>query len=81
MPPPNQLPIIRTNCVHAAMRTVDMDKNNSSQVYNNKNIKTARQYKHGKEKKAKKELEQVIKSKKWYKDKKNQYRFTQENLK
>ena len=36
------------------MKTVDMDKYNSNQVYNIKNIKTARQYKHVKEKKAKK---------------------------
>ena len=56
-----------------------MYKYNSNQVYNNKNIKTDRQQKRT----AKKELQQVIKTKNniEIKLKKNQYRISQENLK
>ena len=51
---------------------------NSSHVYNNKNIKTARQQKRT----AKKELQQVIKTKNIeIKLKNNQYRISQKNLK
>ena len=61
------------------METIGIYKYNSNQVYNNKNIKTARQQKHT----SKKELQQAIKSKTdiEIKSKNSQYRITQENLK
>ena len=62
----------------AAMRAIGMYNYNSSHVYNNKNIKTAHQQKRT----AKKELQQVIKTKNIeIKLKNNQYRISQKNLK
>ena len=57
------------------MRAIGMYNYNSSHVYNNKNIKTARQQKRT----AKKELQQVIKTKNnmEIKLKNNQYRISQ----
>ena len=62
-----------------AIKTIGMYKYNSNQVYDNKNIKTARQQKST----AKKELQQVIKTKNniEIKLKNNQYRISQEYLK
>ena len=60
------------------MNAIGMYNYNFSHVYNNKNIKTAHQQKRT----AKKELQQVIKTKNIeIKLKNNQYRISQKNLK
>ena len=77
--PPDNYQDLEQIQYNMAMKTIGMYKYNPNQVYNSKNIKTARQQKRT----AKKQLQQAIETKNnmVIKLKNNQYRISQENLK